>query len=542
MSDGILETIALFQQNGETGQPTLRHACPQLFVALDHDHHVRVLLILDGPLEQVVEQIDSYDHPVESMLADSLDELEALIDSTGIQAELDAYVLLPDVDSESDGADSLGSLLPIDQIQFRGDLADFPAAPADFDPLSEDDFAALSNLFFPKREWKRVELVRDHGRLARHERRATLDRLQSEAANGLNAGTTVIEGGPGSGKSLVLVSRALWISGAIENAKILLVTWNRSLTDALSLWLMKLGGAQQTSVGGTVEALVLADVLSRHGVELSLSDPVDADHRCRDLLKQTTLDPQYDAILIDEAQDFGGVLIEWVEQLVRPNRGGLTLSLDPSQNIRVRPQIDYLARTQPVHFERLQRSYRSTAVIRHFSECFGCRKSEPLETEVEDDAEPVRLVWAESEDQCIAMIVAETARLIEDVGLLPSEIMAVCFSTPGRRKLIQALDDSGFSTSTPGRKNGAGLEAVLVASPEVAKGHEASCVFILDWDQDDLIETAEHACRRYVAASRAADVLYVVYSSQNVPAEILQGPEVVKQLWPDDFQPVATHQ
>ncbi|QDT04248.1 UvrD/REP helicase [Rubripirellula lacrimiformis] len=540
MTDGISETIRRFQHAGETGQPALRHQCSQLFVSLDRDHHIRILLILDGSIPNVIEQCGAFGTQIESMLADSLDELETLIGSTGVDAELDAFVLLPGVDSTD--SESLKGLLPIDQTQFRNNLADFPNTAPDFEALSDVDYATLSSLLFPKREWKRVELVRDQGRMARVERRATLDRLQNEVTSRINPGTTIIEGGPGSGKSLVLVARALWLSEAIENANVLLITWNRSLADALSSWLAKLSGPKQKFSGDNIQTLVFADVLSRHGVDLSLADPSDADHRCRDLLRRLPLEPQYDAILIDEAQDFGGVLIELVEQLVRPGRGGLTLSLDPSQNIRVRPAIDYSARRQPVQFERLNRSYRSTDVIQGFSDFFGCRPSRHFEIKENDDAEPVRLVWAENPHECVEMVVTEMARLISEVNLMPTEIMAVCFSTPGRRQLINALADRGFNTQTPGRLNAAAAAGIQVASPEVAKGHEASCVFVLGWDQADLMDTPEHACRRYVASSRAADILYLVYSSQKIPAEILQGTQVVKQLWPDDFQAVTTNQ
>jgi superfamily I DNA/RNA helicase len=269
---------------------------------------------------------------------------------------------------------------------------------------------------------------------------------------------------------------------------------------------------------------------------LSLSDPSDADHRCRDLLDRTTITPKYDAILVDEAQDFGGVLLELVGRLIRPNRGGLTLSLDTSQNIRTRPQIDYGAMTQPTKLIRLERSHRSTSAIKSFSECFGKRPSTGQSAEDADDVAPVQLVWAENGDECVNMIVGESVRLMTEAGLQASEIMAVCFSTPQRRQLTQMFAERGIATSTPGQEQSSNEGGISIASPEVAKGHEASCVFLLGWDQDALIDSPEHACRRYVASSRAADILYVVYSSQNVPSEILLGTNVVKKLWPDDFR------
>ncbi len=120
------------------------------------------------------------------------------------------------------------------------------------------------------------------------------------------------------------------------------------------------------------------------------------------------------------------------------------------------------------------------------------------------------------------MVVQETKRIVGQLGLQPCEIMAVCFRGEQRNSLESQLRQIGLKTTTPGSV----VNGVVLASPEVSKGHEASCVFVLGWDSnEESLLTQEEACRRFVASTRAADILYVVYSSQRVPPSLLIAPK-----------------
>jgi AAA domain len=516
------------------GQPPFRHKSDFLHVVLSQAHHLQIVFLLLGDLEQVVKQIAELEDSVESVLADSLDELEQLLGISHIQADFDAFVLLPDVDSSE--APTFTSSLPIDQTVFQEEIARFPGSRmADSQPLAKDVFQRLSDVLFPQREWRRSELVKDDGRFKRRERRNELDSQQKSAAWGLGYESTVIEGGPGSGKTLVLVSRALWLGEALFNAKILLLTWNRSLAEATAGWLRTLSPQNSSNGKASIESLVFADFLKRHDIELSLADPEDADFRCRELLRRKRFEARYDSVLVDEAQDFGDLMLGLVNQFVIPGRGGLSLSLDSSQNIRVRPLVDLQALPTPTKKVKLDRSYRSTSAIRIFSEAFSSRpnQTDTTDNEPDNECEKVRLVWAETEDGCLDMVVAESKRLVEQLELRPEEIMVVCFLAEQRNRLKGHFSAVGLQTSTPGRL----ANGIVITSPEVSKGHEASCVFVLGWDADDeQLANTEGACRRFVASSRAADILYVVYTSQRIPPKLLECSQAIKQLWPDDFE------
>lgn len=533
----LSDVVELLKTQAEIGQPPLRHSCDEMFVMLSREFHLQVVLVLVGSKDCVLQKLESLKVPVEEVLAGTLEELEERLKISRIRAELDVFVILPEINSAD--ATLFSELLPLDQAVFQEELDRFPRSRCPSGgPLSIEDHKRLSEILFPKREWLRVTFAMDEGRLVRHERRQELDRLQRQAAWGLGFETTIIEGGPGTGKSLVLISRALWLSNALLNSKILLLTWNRSLADALGAWRQKLQSEMPFPNQGTVEIQVFADFLNQQGIEISLSDPADADRRCADLLMRTRFKPVYDAILIDEAQDIGGTLLKLVVQLIRPERGGLTLSLDASQNIRGRPPIVLELLQKPSQVFRLENAYRSTSSIQSFMETFGNRQLAGKSTQMDGDHEPVRLVWAESEDECARMIVAESIRLIRNVGLKPCEIMVVSFSPNQRLRLKQLFAEHGVCTSAPGKTTD--TTGILLASPEVAKGHEASCVFLLGWDGSaDLVESLENDCRRYVASSRAADMLYVVYSSQQLPTQITNSPNVKKQIWPEEFQ-IAT--
>jgi len=529
------DVIAQLKSFGEVGQPRLRHSCDELFVFVSREFHLFAFLLFRGSIETVLQKLSALDEPVETILSETLGELEQSLKRSNIPTEIDVFAIVPDVGFED--SSRFADLLPLEQTVFMEDVLSFPGcriSPAQ--PLSDDDFNRLSEVLFPKRAWKRIVLASDAGRLVRHEKRAELDRVQREAASGLDFETTIIEGGPGTGKSLVLVSRAMWLASALPDSRILLVTWNRSLVDALNGWVMKLKSDKSWPYQGKVEALVLLDLFKRHGIAISLSDPADADHRCNDILARKRFEPAYDAILVDEAQDLGGVMIRMVEQFVRPERGGITLSLDASQNIRDRPPIEFDSLRKPFKVIRLVNSYRSTSAIQKFNEVFGKHQSESTQGQQEANQEQVRLVWAENDDECAKMVVWESVRLIRDVGVKPGEIMAVCFTTKNRLRIKELFAENGVATSTPGQDQS--TTGILLASPEIAKGHEASCVFLTGWDQDGCLRpTPENECRRYVAGSRATDMLYVVYSSQQIPDEILKTSKAIKQLWPDDFRP-----
>jgi superfamily I DNA/RNA helicase len=521
----------LIKIDGEIGQPRLRQSCGQLYVVLDRRAHLLIVLILRGSIDEVVGRIRQLRLKVESLLADAMDELEQMLESAGLPVELDAFVLLPDMDPCSAG--DLKDLLPLDQVVFADAICDFPHRIVQVDePIQSKDFDRLSSLLFPKRQWKRVQLVRDEGRKARHESRVEMDQQLIQASWGLNAATTLIEGGPGTGKSLLLSSRARWLTEAFPDAVIALVTWNKSLADALEHWLAELGADT-----GRIQVMPIADFLKQQQVELDLADPVDADKRCLQLLQRGHFTASYDAILVDEAQDLGGALLELVLKFLKPNRGGLTIALDSSQNIRNRPPIETGYLPVPLETISLTQCHRSTANIRSFAHRLRTSGAAPVPVHEDCQEEPVRLVWAESSEQCIAMIVHESRRLIADVGLLPHEIMVVTFEGHQRRQIVKAFQEQGITTASPGSVASAG-GGIRIASPEVAKGHEASCVFVVGWDSPGLSsDTRVQAARRFVAASRACDLLYMVYTSQDgglIMSDSDAG--VLKQLWPDDFE------
>jgi hypothetical protein len=525
--DGESNLSDLIQVDGEIGQPRLRHSCQQLYVMLDRNSHLLALFVLRGDQDAVAQQLGELNGSVESILSDTLAELEQLIESAKLEAEIDAFVLLPNVDKVA--GQEFSESLPLDQTVFSSSISEFPEnRVTGLDRLPEPAFDSFSGLLFPKRKWKRVELVRDEGRLVRQEKRVELENALLQSSWGLDAETTVIEGEPGSGKSLLLVSRVCWLASAMPAGSIILVTWNRSLASALKQWLATFDVA-------TVEVTTMAEFLIRHDIELDLSDPADADARCREMLERRTFEPAYDAILIDEAQDLGGILIDLVERLLRLNRGGLTVVVDSTQNVRNRPPIAYSKLPVPLASIRLKHCYRCTGTIRRFSHAFAGYEIPPDMRVAEDLEELVRLVWAETVEDCTDMIVSEATRLMRDVGLRASEIMVVAFNGRQRRAISKAFNVVGLDTIAPGALSDCGT-AVHIASPEVAKGHEASCVFLVGWDT---IETNPDtaASRRFVAASRAADILFVVYTSQEHGSLANETDSlVVKQLWPDDFE------
>ena len=96
---GELNTLYGFVEvDGKIGQPRLRHNGSELHVMLDRRFHLLALYVIAGTSQEVANHLDDLNGSVENILSDTLDELEQLLNSANIEAQIDAFVLLPQVD------------------------------------------------------------------------------------------------------------------------------------------------------------------------------------------------------------------------------------------------------------------------------------------------------------------------------------------------------------------------------------------------------------------------------------------------------------
>jgi hypothetical protein len=246
--------------------------------------------------------------------------------------------------------------------------------PFSFRGLPGDKSEGLKRLLWPE---SRIELPERDGAGRSHfdEEVRYLDEVQSRLALQLGGGHRVIKGPPWSGKTLVLVHRCMHLSRYDKCIKRVLFTcFNIALVNHVKRLLHTRGVG--TGPGG-VEVHHLYDVCARVLGEDVPFENEDQDYY--DLVLQEALDRvkngesrvgPYDAVFIDEGQDFSTDMLKGMVGLLKPE-GQLVIALDSHQDIYGRRGSLESAGIQARGRTReLKRVYRSTPQIHAFCNKF----------------------------------------------------------------------------------------------------------------------------------------------------------------------------
>ncbi len=161
----------------------------------------------------------------------------------------------------------------------------------------------------------------DIGKEVRDVQRAILDAEQAKIATTEVSDVMVIAGPPGSGKSLVLASRAKHLALLHPEWKISLVVYNRMLAKHFE--------ASEDHWPKNIEIITLKKLLEKRGEQVLAK--LSSEYEERDLAlkkaarevekkKQKGIVPDIDALLIDEWQDFDEPFLEYLLACVRSGR------------------------------------------------------------------------------------------------------------------------------------------------------------------------------------------------------------------------------
>lgn len=433
------------------------------------------------------------------------------------------------------------ALLEEDLKQPGAGLARIVTAPPPSAGLDDRVWAALCSLFSPERFIRRParegspgeELSREVGRL---------DRIQERLALRLGAGHRIIQGPPGSGKTVILVNRLchLWRYQP-RVRKILLVCYNIALAGYLGrLVAAKVGSPDPSRIRVHHFFELCAAILH----EPILFENQDAEYyqgvirKCLRRLKGGPIPPgPFDAVFIDEAQDFGSEMLQIAVGLVRPG-GDLVIALDPSQDLYARRRswqtlgIQARGRTH-----RLHQSYRNTAEIMTFGTCLiGLKAEGPpegmLAAALVRHGDPPLLLRFEDQAALESYLVQDLQRALGAEGFAPWEtaviyddkVYGVDRFSYGTRTLpmrtLERLQAAGLPVTWVSRDArskaafAARSERVSLISIHSAKGLDFDLVYLLG--VDGLSPGSPRQNRRrlrllYVAATRARSRLVIPY-------------------------------
>lgn len=203
-----------------------------------------------------------------------------------------------------------------------------------FEKLSYAEEKFLRYMIFP--EIRVNEFTQDELFTVKPQEIKALDLSQESIAKNIGDGHRILKGVAGSGKTLVLACRAKYLKTIYPDYKILVVCYNNSLCNHL-----------RQMFGDDFNEKI--EVLNFHSLVKSvtntklfiLKNEKQAEYNSRvgniliDHLEQNKIDQAnlYDAILIDEGQDFAQEWIIGLSKLVKAETNNILFCYDPAQNI-----------------------------------------------------------------------------------------------------------------------------------------------------------------------------------------------------------------
>jgi hypothetical protein len=411
------------------------------------------------------------------------------------------------------------------------------------------DFTRIRSLLDPNLviEIPKYEGLEDRGYEERHKARIVLDAKQSAIASRTIRDILVVAGGPGTGKTMVLLGRAKWLASQHPEWKILLVVYN----NMLSKYLRSIPDMPRSVVIVTLKRFLevrKAGNLSK--LLLDFENPAEAEKTAAETVRRMKIDvddKDIDALLVDEWQDFRAPYIQYLLSLLRPGRGGAMFAGDDKQAIYTDGYASPFGRRH-VETEILTRPYRSTQQI--------LRVAAALDKEYKiqgiDEApsgEPVTAIYAPHWTLQGEAIALEIRQLLKRGQIVPGDIAVLCTTKRGSNHVANAL----LEMSIPYRHltkfwedQEPGGNEVNVMTVHGAKGHGFPVVFIQGFetlkDRDGTQERDKWRRVGFVGVSRAEDLLYIVYKdvTQFVSTVLDLGKKhrglVVGRMYPDDFK------
>ena len=391
--------------------------------------------------------------------------------------------------------------------------------------------------------WRRLNLsmtfsvkartaTQDHASRDRNTLRLVLDSEQADLAMSDVDDVSVISGPAGSGKTLVLVARSRWLSSKHPDWKILLLCYNRELAMKLTVLVGELSNVRVNSFHAFAK---------EQGHVFWKSDDESASIALSAIRKQG-LTPSFDAIIVDEWQDFSSPWIEYLLDQLRPGHGGLMLAGDTKQAIYRENAPDAALSGRKIHRNELFRPYRSTRQILEFT-----KSLDPAFLTVGMDLAPegpaVDLIRADDWNSQARVAAWEVAQMIRQGIREPRDIGIICT----RKSLIGRLEKELIRHDIPFRVAGEDVgdseqsNRVTLATVHAQKGLEFDAVVLVGLDAIkslDEVDVPQKARIGYVGPTRARDHLTVTFTKPTTFVKRLRDcppGTLIEWVYPDSY-------
>jgi len=379
-----------------------------------------------------------------------------------------------------------------------------------------------------------------------------LDRKQENNARKIGEGHRIIYGVAGSGKTVLLIARAKWLHERDPHAKILLICYNVVLSVYLKHVLEGYSRIDVFHFDGWVKHNGIPPRNPKDPSTGKVEDDASLGRRLLEHLRHRNGDSRrYDAVLVDEAQDFPPLWFSCIlESLTDPLDGDLLIVCDGNQGIRLIDAVSWKslgikAQGRTIHsaFD-LDRNYRNTREILRLAAHFTSKDTKndedtisivPVDPNqaIRRGPKPLLIRCQDHADECRRIVKLAKTLLTgnvpfseinltiqpQEIGILyprkpykDDEPFKAFLNDLSSLAPVTWLNEDYYSRTKVFEKS---IKVQTVAS---SKGLQYRAVFVM-WA--DLFEPQNPADRDlwqrflYVALTRASDVLIVTYSGEN---------------------------
>jgi len=374
-----------------------------------------------------------------------------------------------------------------------------------------------------------------------------LDRRQERLAGWMGDGYRVVKGVAGSGKTLVLLCRARLIAKSWPQWRVLLTCYNRVLADELGRQLREMDEELGNVTVKNIDRLPtdLCDEVHRRGGRLTLpgDDYEGRISACLDHLLSDEESALFDAVLVDESQDFDPHRLELAWRLLKPGRTHFVVARDAAQNVYRRPNWIPPETSGRGRTSILDQNYRNTEEILRTALALldsGDGQDRAGDPETADVIIPPRsalrhgkppdLIYTPSSDE--VRVACNRIEGLKTGGFRWNDIAVLCGNGKLQARYAAELSRRGvpnINLAYRKNRNTVGLEAadrVLVASLRLLKGLEFSHVFLSGLSEIALGDDEHYDTRArralYVAMTRATTHLIVMVNGDEPYSRDLQ--------------------
>ena len=352
--------------------------------------------------------------------------------------------------------------------------------------------------------------------------RIELDREQSAVATRAIKDVLIVSGPPGAGKTLVLCARAKWFAKEFPTKKCLFVVFNSMLA--------KLIKSQNPEWPSNVELVTLRDLLklNNHKSLVTLLNNFDLESEEHDRRASRLVEgflendsfANFDALLIDEWQDFRGPYIKYLLANLKAKSVGAMFAGDSAQAIYTNGAAIKSLKGRSVDEVTLDFSYRCTRQILDVAVALDSEYVIDGKNRARD-GEPVSLVRAAYWVTQAEGIAWEVSKLLSEDNRHPSEIAVLCTTRSGANHVAEALTIKGieFELLTKFWDDVAPSDKkVNIMTIHGAKGFGFNVVLLMGYetlkDRDGQPERDMWGRVGFVGVTRAQDLLFIFYGKE----------------------------